>query len=294
MAERWLGHPASAAVMAETSALMGFDVAARCAEPGALDRTDFVQIALLACDVAALRVLESEGVRFEAAAGHSLGEFAAMVAAGVLTFADAVRVVEVRGRAMADASDLAPGAMTALIGLSPEAAAEVCALAGRGGVLTVANENSAKQTVVSGSPEAIERAEALAATRGARAVRLRVAGAFHSPLMRPAVAPLRAALAATRFHQPRFPVVSNVSGRPSTRPAALRDLLARHVVSPVRWDASVRALAETGIDGFVEAGPGDTLTRLVRRTVPEARAVSVDSPDAAAALAAELRVEASR
>jgi [acyl-carrier-protein] S-malonyltransferase len=234
--------------------------------------------------VAAFRVLEAEGCIPVGAAGHSLGEFAALVAAGALELEDALQVVLVRGRAMAEAGSVHPGAMCALLGVGPEGAAELCELARGADVLVVANENSPQQVVLSGSVAAVERAEALAAERRIRAVRLKVAGAFHSPLMEPAVAPLAEALAAVALRAPRFPIAENVTGELTTDPEELRRLLVRQVVSPVRWSRCVQALAAAGADTFVEAGPGDVLTRLAKRIVPQARAVAVGTPADALAL----------
>jgi [acyl-carrier-protein] S-malonyltransferase len=180
---------------------------------------------------------------------------------------------------MQEAAEANPGAMTALIGLSAEEAAEVCEIAGRGDVLTVANENAPAQVVLSGSVPAIERAEELARSRRARAIRLKVAGAFHSPLMRPALQRVRDAISHAGFRRPVFDVVPNVSGRPTREPLAMRDQLSRHIVSPVRWERGIRAMAAAGVSTFVEAGPGDVLTKLARRIVPDAEAVAVGSPE---------------
>lgn len=285
MAAPWLDHEAGRAVVEEVATEMALDLAASCQDESMLATTEFAQPALFACDLAAFRVLEAEGVEVEAAAGHSLGEFAALVSANVLDLAAALRVVAERGRAMQQASDERPGTMTALIGLSADDGAEICEVAGRGDVLQVANENGPKQVVLSGSVAAIERAEEQARSRGARAVRLQVAGAFHSPLMEPAVERIRAALSDLEFREPRFPVVANVSGKMISEPAALRDLLARHVVSPVRWQRSMETLGEAGFDTFVEAGPGDVLCKLVKRILPGVSAVPVGSPDEASAFA---------
>ena len=293
MADPWLSHPASAVVLERASDALGYDLVATCRDEAQLERTDIVQPAMFACDLAAFAVLREEGIEPIAVAGHSLGEYAALVAAGALEFGAALEAVRERSLAMAEASASRPGGMTALVGLSPAEAADVCAVAGRGDVLTVANENSPKQTVLSGTLEAIERAEDLARTRGARPVRLQVAGAFHSPLMAPAQDRVRAAVARLSFTNPSFPVVSNVSGRPTTHPFALRDLLSRHLVSPVRWERSMRAMAALGADVFVEAGPGDVLGKLAKRCVPGARIVSVGSPAYTAALA-EAPLEALR
>lgn len=284
MADPWTEHELGREVLDRASAALGRDVVEGCRDEGALARTDFVQPALLACGVAAFRVLEAEGCIPVGAAGHSLGEFAALVAAGVLELEDALQVVLVRGRAMAEAGSVHPGAMCALLGVGPEGAAELCELARGADVLVVANENSPQQVVLSGSVAAVERAEALAAERRIRAVRLKVAGAFHSPLMEPAVAPLAEALAAVALRAPRFPIAENVTGELTTDPEELRRLLVRQVVSPVRWSRCVQALAAAGADTFVEAGPGDVLTRLAKRIVPQARAVAVGTPADALAL----------
>jgi [acyl-carrier-protein] S-malonyltransferase len=289
MADSWADHPEARAVLDESSEVLDYDVVEACRDESRLADTAIVQPALFACDLAAFRVLEGEGFRFEAAAGHSLGEFVALVAAGATDLRPTLEAVVERGRAMHEAGEINPGAMTALVGLSPDEAADICRVAGRGDVLMVANENSPKQTVLSGSIPAIERAEELARSRKCRVVRLKVAGAFHSPLMRPALDRVRAAVARLQFRAPRFPVIPNASGRPTAQPSALRDLLARHLVSPVKWERSMRAAAaELGVEWFVEAGPGDVLSKLAKRCVPEARATSVGTPDEARALAEEI------
>ncbi len=289
MADPWTTHEVGRATLDAVSEVWGRDVVAVCRDEEALATTELVQPALFACDIAAFRVLQADGTEFAAAAGHSLGEFVALVAAGALDLPGAFRVVVERGRAMQEASDAAAGGMTALIGLSPDDAAEVCRVAGRGDVLEVANENAPKQIVLSGSVTAIERAEELARARGAKAIRLRVAGAFHSPLMRPALDRVREAISRLQFREPHMDVVPNASGRPTRQPAALRDLLSRHIVSPVRWERSMRALADGGVGAFVEAGPGDVLSKLVRRVVPGSTVWPVGDPGAAASVAAALR-----
>ena len=288
MADPWIEHPVGRAVLEEASEALGEDVVALCRDPSRLADTAAVQPALVACDVAAAEVLGAFGLRPAVAAGHSVGEYAALVVTGAIPLAPAIRAVAERGRAMAEASRESPGAMTALIGLGPNDADEVSTVAGRGGVLAVANLNSPTQTVLSGSRDAVERAEDMARSRGAKAVRLKVAGAFHSPLMRPAVQPVRAAVARIPFEPPRVPVVPNGSAEPETRPSVLRDLLSRHVTSAVRWERSMRAMADMGVDLFVETGPGDVLAKLAKRCVQGARAVSVNDPDQAEALAAAM------
>jgi [acyl-carrier-protein] S-malonyltransferase len=288
MADPWIAHAVGQKTLEEISDAWGRDAVEVCRDEAALRSTELVQPALFACDIAAFRVLEAEGARFEATAGHSLGEFVSLAASGAVELRAAFEVVLERGQAMQEASQAASGAMTALIGLSPTDAAEVCRVAGRGDVLEVANENAPRQIVLSGSTAAIERAEEAARSKGAKAIRLRVAGAFHSPLMRPALDRVREAISRLQFHEPRMAVIPNSSGRPTTEPSALRDLLSRHLVSPVRWERSIRALIEAGIHTFVEAGPGDVLSKLVRRTAAGSTAIAVGSPEDALAAARSL------
>jgi [acyl-carrier-protein] S-malonyltransferase len=292
MADPWLEHPAGRKQIERASEVLGWDVAVASRDAENLKRTDIVQLALVACDLAAFAVLRSEGVPCQAAAGHSLGEYAALIAAGAVDFEGGLAALATRADAMARASDENPGGMTAVIGLSTEDAHEICGVAGRGDVLTVANENAPRQIVLSGSIAAIEKAEMMARGRGGKAVRLQVAGAFHSPLMQSALQPVREAISRITFHTPEFPVVSNASGKPTTQPLVLRDLLARHLVSPVLWARSIEAMAGLGIEWFVEAGPGDVLGRLARRVVPGATVRFVGFPADASAVARELREQA--
>ena len=289
MADPWLDDKPAKRVLHKCSKVLGWDVVEASRDPEALKRTDIVQPAIFACDLAAYAVLREEGVPCHAAAGHSLGEYAALVAGGALDLKHGLQALAVRAKAMQEAAEQNLGAMTALIGMSVQEAWEVCEVAGRGDKLAVANENGPKQTVLSGSVAAIERAEEVARTRGAKAVRLQVAGAFHSPLMDSAVQPVREAISRINFHTPRFPVVPNASGKPTSQPLVLRDLLSRHLSSTVKWDASLRAMAEMGITHFIEAGPGDVLAKLARRAVPGAEVRTVGSPDEARAVGQEIR-----
>lgn len=287
MADPWAEHPAGAAVLAEASAAIGRDVIDGSRDDGALATTAFVQPALLACDVAAFRVLLAEGLDdIIGVAGHSLGEFAALVAADAIGLADGLSLVVIRGAAMQLAGEERPGAMSALLGLGADDAATLCEDVRGQDVLVVANENSPAQTVASGSVAAIERLEAAAKERKVRAIRLPVAGAFHSELMRPAVEPVREALDRIEVRDPAIPVAENVTGELVTDGGRLRELLERQVVSPVRWETGIRALASAGATTFLEAGAGDVLTKLMKRIEPSATARAVGSPgDARAALA---------
>ncbi len=284
MADPWSTHPASERVLEEASDSMGRDIVAGCHDEAALARTEFVQPALLACGVAAFEVLSAEGLMEDSvigAAGHSLGEFAALVAAGVLTLPQALEVVVIRGAAMQRAGEQRPGTMSALLGVGSADARSLCDDTREDDVLVVANENSPVQVVISGSVPAIERAEALAKERRIRAVRLSVAGAFHSSLMEPAVAPINEALDRFVFEPPRFPIAENVTGTLVDDPAELRRLVGLHVLSAVRWGACAQALAAAGASTFIECGAGDVLTKLAKRVVPGLRAVAVGSPEAA-------------
>jgi [acyl-carrier-protein] S-malonyltransferase len=281
MADPWAEHPAGAAVLAEASSIVGTDLVAGCHDEGALGTTSFVQPALLACDVAAFRVLQAEGLTDPVGvAGHSLGEFAALVSAGAVLLADALDLVVVRGAAMQRAGEEQPGAMSALLGVGAADAEALCADARGEDVLVVANRNSPAQSVVSGSVVAIERLEAIAKERKIRVVRLNVAGAFHSELMRPAVQPVLDVLDRIEIRNPAFPIAENVTGELVTDAARLRGLLAQQVVSPVLWEDGIRNLAAGGADRFLEAGPGEVLTRLMKRISPDVVATAVGDPDA--------------
>jgi [acyl-carrier-protein] S-malonyltransferase len=284
MADPWAGHPAGRAVLDEAGQALGRDLVEAAHDEAALATTEFVQPALLACGVAAFRVLLAEGMTdVVGAAGHSLGEFSALVAAGALPLDGALRVVIARGEAMQRAGEARPGTMTALLGIGAEEADELCDRARGDDVLLVANRNSPVQVVISGSIDAIVRAEELAAERKVRAVRLNVAGAFHSPLMEPAVQPILAELATLEFATPEFPIATNVSGSLVDDPRQLRSLLERHVISPVRWEDDARSLADAGADTFLECGPGDVLTKMAKRLVPGVTARAIGSPEAARA-----------
>jgi len=265
--------PAAGELFARASAILGYDLAQLCFEgPAAeLDSTVYSQPALFVCSLAALeklrRDLPETVLSCEAAAGLSLGEYTAMVFAGAMSFEDGVRVVAERGRAMQEAADAQPSGMVSLLGLSLEQVEAICAEARDGGeVLQVANHLCPGNIVVSGHNAACERAAELALKAGAmKAIPLAVAGAFHTPLMSQAIKPLEEALASTRLESPEIMVVSNVDARPHHDPAEIRQLLCRQVVSPVRWEDSMRYLLDQGFDQFYEVGPGRVLRGLLKR-----------------------------
>lgn len=208
-------------------------------------------------------------------AGHSLGEFSAMVAAGAIGFEDALRLVAVRADAMQKACEANPGAMAAIIALDFATIEDVCAKSA--GIVVPANYNSPAQLVISGEEAAVDAAcEALKAAGAKRALKLAVGGAFHSPLMAPAAERLAAAIEATPFHKPACPVYQNVDAQPATDPAKIRENLLRQLTSPVRWSQTVQNMIADGATSFTEVGPGTTLAGLIKKTAP-AGAVEIQS-----------------
>jgi len=268
--------PRARAVFEEADELLGFPLSRLCFEgPEAdLNRTENAQPALLTTSIALWRLLPE--VDPACCAGHSLGEYTALVAAGALDFADAVRLVRRRGELMREAAARQPGTMAAMVKLSEEEVERICAEARGEEVLQTANFNAPGQVVISGTQAAVERAVALAAARGGRGLPLPVSGAFHSALMEPAAVGLREALAAVSFRPPRVPIVANVTAAPTTDPETLRTNLLAQVTSSVQWTASLRRMAEAGIETFIEIGPGKVLTGLVKRTLRDARVYNVN------------------
>ena len=251
----------------------------------ALTLTSNAQPALMAVSMAVLRVLEAEAgleLRRDAAfvAGHSLGEYSALAAAGSLKLDDTARLLRIRGDAMQNATPVGVGAMAALLGLEVEVAAEVAREAAQGEVCDVANDNGSGQVVVSGNKSAVERAIALAQSRGAkRAILLPVSAPFHCALMQPAAEAMRAALGTVGIAAPIVPVVANVEAGPVTTPEAIRDSLVRQVTGTVRWRESVTFMAANGVDSFHEVGAGKVLTGLVKRIAAGAGATAIGTPE---------------
>jgi [acyl-carrier-protein] S-malonyltransferase len=273
MAGEWcLADRKAADLFARAADILGYDLVAICRDGPAdrLNMTAVSQPAILVTSLAALEVLRGrDPAPLEAAtvtAGLSLGEYTALVFAGVLSFDDAVRLVDIRGRAMQECADRSPGGMVALLGLERDQALAVCDEARGADVLEVANVLCPGNIVVSGSLAACRRAEAAAIAAGAmKCVPLDVAGAFHTVLMQPAVEKLQAALADVPLATPRIPVVSNVDARPHTDPEAIRGLLARQVCGVVEWQASMDQLLSTDVQAVWEIGPGRVLRGLLKR-----------------------------
>jgi [acyl-carrier-protein] S-malonyltransferase len=283
--------PQSRAVFEEADAALGFALSRLCFEgPEAeLQLTANTQPAILAASLAALRPLLARGARPDWVAGHSLGEYSALVAAGAIGLADALRTVRRRGEYMQEAVPVGVGAMAAILGLDLPAIEDACREAAAGEVVSPANVNSAGQVVIAGHAAAVDRASELCKARGAkRAVRLPVSAPFHCALMKPAQDRLAPDLAALAFRDPEVPLVSNVDARVVREGDACRDGLVRQVSGAVRWQESVELLAREGVDVFVEVGPGTVLSGLVRKIAKGARVLNVDSPESLEAAVAAL------
>ncbi|GGK27227.1 ACP S-malonyltransferase [Salinarimonas ramus] len=287
--------PQARAVFEEVDAALSQDLSGLMFEGPieTLTLTANAQPALMATSLAALRVLEAEAgldlsrdVAF--LAGHSLGEYSALAAAGALSVADTARLLRIRGDAMQAAVPVGEGAMAALIGVEIEQAAEIAREASEGQVCDVANDNGGGQVVLSGHKPAIERAIAVAQAKGVkRAVLLPVSAPFHCALMAPAAEAMRAALADVVVNAPRAPVVANVTAAPIADPQAIREALVAQVTGTVRWRESVAFMAGAGADAFYEVGAGKVLSGLVKRIASGAQARAVGTPDDVAAVTAD-------
>jgi [acyl-carrier-protein] S-malonyltransferase len=273
--------PAAKQVFDEADAALGFELSKICwtGPEDTLTLTANTQPAILTNSIAVLRVLERQGLEFHACAGHSLGEWTALVAAGAIAFADAVRAVRLRGEAMQQAVPAGEGAMAALLGLDRDAVAALCAEAAQGEVVSPANFNGAGQIVIAGHAAAVARAIELAKGRGAkRAVPLQVSAPFHCALMKPAADELARALDGVAIAEPRVPVISNVTAEPHLGPSRIKQLLVQQVTSPVRWEEGVQALARDGVERGLELGSGSVLAGLVKRIAPSIKVTTIGEP----------------
>ncbi|MGI9118539.1 MAG: ACP S-malonyltransferase, partial [Acidimicrobiales bacterium] len=264
----------------EASEVLGLDLAHLLvdAEAGELQQTRNAQLATFCTSLVVLDALRRAGVAPGECAGHSLGEYTALTAAGSLSLTDGLRLVRARGDAMQRAADARPGTMAAVLGLDDDSAEEACRRAG--GDVWVANRNAPGQVVLSGAPEAVAAAGGEGRSLGARRVLpIPVGGAFHTPYMVPAGADLAIALERVTLRPPKVPVVANVDACPHPDPTDWKGLLQAQLASPVRWRETVQRLADDGVTTFVEVGPGGVLSGLVRRILPDAERVSVATPD---------------
>jgi len=274
---------------AEADAALGENLSRLCFEgpDDQLMLTENTQPAILAMSVAASRLLESRGVRPALVAGHSLGEYSANVAAGVITFADALRTVRRRGRYMQEAVPVGTGAMAAVLGLDAALVAQACAEAAQGDVVSPANLNGAGQVVIAGSKDAVARAGERAKALGAkRVLPLPVSAPFHCALMQPAQSRLAPELRALPARDPLVPIVANVDAEPKRSATDAIEALVAQVSSPVRWEDVMRRLALEGVTTYVEVGPGTVLSGLARKIQREATVASFGAPDDLAAIEA--------
>lgn len=274
-------HPAIKQVYEEASAVLGYDSATLCFEGPAerLNLTEYTQPALLVSSIAALKTLESAGIQPIAVAGHSLGEYSALVAAGGVSFRDAVGLVQKRGRYMSEAVAPGTGLVAALLGLTPDVVKDVCREASVVGVVAAANFNSPGQVVIAGEKAAVERAIELAKEKGCKkAIPLPVSVPVHTPLMQRAADRLATDLAAIRWSDLRAPLINNAEARAISRANEIHASLVKQLPSSVLWEDTVRTMGTMGVTTFVEVGPGAVLTGLIKRILPEARLMNVNDP----------------
>lgn len=259
-------------VFEEADEALGFSIAKMCFEgpEDQLRLTMNTQPAILTCSIAVLAVLRENGLNCQIAGGHSLGEYSALVAAGSLSLADAVRSVRKRGQFMQEAVPVGEGAMAAVMGLEPETIDAICRKveAECGEAVQAVNFNCPGQVVIAGAAGAVTKAiDALKEAGARRAVSLPVSAPFHSTLMRPAAARLKEVLDEVEFHDAKFPVVANVTAKPVTKAEEIRSLLVQQAASPVKWEMSMRYMLGEGFDTFVEVGPGKVLTGFTRKLI---------------------------
>lgn len=295
MLDGWGDHPVVRETLVEASSALGFDVARLIREgpKDQLDLTTNTQPAMLTAGVACYRAWLHETHHAPAVvAGHSLGEYSALVVAGALSFADALPLVRFRAEAMQEAVPVGAGAMAAILGLDPEAVNAGCIQAARdtGETVQAANFNDPKQTVIAGSKAAVDRAcELLKAAGAKRALLLAVSAPFHSALMKPAADRLRERLATTPIDAPFIPVIDNIDVKSETEPSAIREALFRQAFGAVRWVETVQAIRARGVSHIFECGPGKVLAGLVKRVEPDAISAAVSDQASLAAAQALLQ-----
>ena len=265
----------------EASSVLGYDIAALCFEGPAerLNLTEYTQPALLVSSIAALHAFTPLGLMPITVSGHSLGEYSALVAAGGMTYREAVGIVQKRGRYMAEAVPPGTGLVAALLGLAADVVKEVCREASSVGVVAAANFNSPGQVVIAGEKAAVERAIELAKARGCKkAIPLPVSVPVHTPLMQTAADRLAGELAAITWSDLKMPLVNNAEARAITKAGDIQASLVRQLPSSVLWEDSVKAMASMGVTTFVEIGPGTVLSGLIKRIVPDAVTLNVNDP----------------
>jgi [acyl-carrier-protein] S-malonyltransferase len=285
-------YPEARTVFDEADAALGESLSRLCFEgpEDQLTLTENTQPAILAMSTAAMRVLTARGIEPAFVAGHSLGEYSANVAAGTMSFGDAVQTVRRRGRYMQAAVPVGTGSMAAILGLEAELVRRACEEAAEGEVVSPANVNGGGQVVIAGNAAAVQRASERARALGAkRAIPLTVSAPFHCALMKPAEDRLAPELRSLRVTDPRIPVVANVDGEPKRDARSAIDALIRQVSAPVQWEAVVRRLASEGVTTYVEVGPGTVLSGLVRKIHKDANVLSFGVPQDLASIETAVR-----
>jgi [acyl-carrier-protein] S-malonyltransferase len=265
----------------EASSVLGYDIASLCFEGPVeqLNLTEYTQPALLVSSIAALQVFKPSGITPVAVAGHSLGEYSALVAAGGMTYREAVTVVQKRGRYMAEAVPPGTGLVAALLGMTADVVREVCRDASSVGVVAAANFNSPGQIVIAGEKAAVERAIELAKAKGCKkAIPLPVSVPVHTPLMRKAADRLAGDLASIAWSDLRMPLINNAEAKALTKASDIQASLVRQLPSSVLWEDSVRTMAAMGVTTFVEVGPGTVLSGLIKRILPDVMTLNVNDP----------------
>lgn len=267
-------------VFEEADEALGFNLSGICFEGDeeTIKQTEVTQPAVMTCSISTLQILRERGVLASVVTGHSLGEYSALVCAESLPFAAALKLVQIRAKAMSQASKKQPCTMAAIIGLEAKTVETICKEASDVGVVCAANYNGPGQIVISGETVAVQRAMELSKNAGAkRCIQLPVSGAFHSPLMKSAEAELKAAIKEVEILPPKIPFVSNVTANFETDPNRIKELLVAQISKAVLWDDSIRNIARIGISKFLEVGPGKVLSGLVRRIQPTAETFTTDS-----------------
>jgi [acyl-carrier-protein] S-malonyltransferase len=270
------------ALLEKANAVLGFDLADILfnGPEASLTRTDITQPAIFTVSMMAMEAVKAEGVAFDYVAGHSLGEYSALCAAGAFSFEDGLALVRLRGQLMAQAGDKSPGSMAAILGLETDKLEAVLKEASSAGVVVAANYNSPSQIVISGSVAGVQAAAKLAETAGAKkVVMLAVSGAFHSPLMEFAVPGLKDGLAKVTLGAPKVPLISNVEAKPVSDAEAIRGLLLRQLTSPVRWVESMQAALGLEAKEALEVGPGKVLMGLARGISRDMKVTPVENPE---------------
>jgi [acyl-carrier-protein] S-malonyltransferase len=267
-------------IFQEADKILGINLSQLCFEgpEEKLHRTEYTQVAVLTCSVATLRVLQEKGLSCDVVAGHSLGEYSALIASCSLSYEDALKLVQHRARFMEEASQKQASGMIAVLGLDAPRLTAICEeVSSNKGVVQIANYNCPGQIVIAGDTKALEKAKALAEASKARCILLHVNGAFHSSLMKPAAENLQKVIKDFPISKPEIKFIANVTGDYINEPEQIREILISQVTSPVKWEASIRLMINSGVTTFIEVGPGKVLSGLVRRIDRNVETLNVET-----------------